>query len=292
MQQATTTVETIDEAVNFFEYVGMLERKLSRRTKREYRKDLDDLIEYLESQAVFTIGEVSLSHLRGFQTALARAGCKQSTVRRKSFAVKVFFSFLASSGVTPKDKGSAFIPTPQPDDEMRFLSTEECQRLLSVCSKSIRDTALIRLFLHTGMRLSEAAALGVSDVTLRDAASVRVRRRTGAFDTISLTDQSTTTALHHWLSARPSVIVDTLFLSHHGKPLSKRAVQFLIAGYLQQALIAGASVHTLRHTMAVHHAAQGMNAESIQEILGLSSVRQAEQYVSASTKGVFLRYEK
>jgi integrase/recombinase XerC len=289
MQQTTTTVESIYEAVNFFEYVGMLERKLSRRTRREYRKDLDDFIEFLESQAVFVIGEISLAHLRGFQIALDRAGCKQSTVRRKSFAVKVFFSFLASSGVTAEDRGAEFIPLPQPGDEIRFLSTEERQRLLSVCSKSVRDTAIIRLFLHTGIRLSEAVALGVSDVTLDEAASVRVRRRTGAVDTISLTDQATTTALQHWLSARPSVSVDALFLSRHGKPLSKRAVQFLIAGHLQQAGIAGASVHTLRHTMAVHHAAQGMDAESIQEILGLSSLRQAEQYVSASTKGVFLR---
>ena len=284
MQQTTTTVESIYEAVNFFEYVGMLDRKLSRRTKREYRKDLDDFVAFLENQAVFAIGEVSLVHLRGFQIALDRAGCKQSTVRRKSFAVKVFFSFLASSGVTPDDRGAEFIPIPQPGDEIRFLSAEECQRLLSVCSKSIRDTAIIRLFLHTGMRLSEAVALGVSDVTLSDVASVRVRRRTGRFDTILLTDKATTTALHQWLSERPSVGVDALFLSHHGKPLSKRAVQFLIAGYLQQALITGASVHTLRHTMAVHHAAQGMDAESIQEILGLSSLRQAEQYVSASEK--------
>ena len=284
MQQTTTSVETLHEAVNFFAYVGMLERKLSRRTKREYRKDLDDFIEFLESQAVFAIGEVSLAHLRGFQIALDRAGCRQSTVRRKSFAVKVFFSFLASSGVTPDDKGAECIPIPQPDDAIRFLSTEECQRLLFVCSKSIRDTALIRVFLHTGMRLSEAAALGVSDVTLGEAASVRIRRRTGRCDTISLIDKATTTALQQWLSARPSVGVDALFLSHHGKPLSKRSVQFLIAGYLQQALIVGASVHTLRHTMAVHHAAQGMDAEHIQEILGLSSLRQAEQYVSASAK--------
>ncbi len=284
MQQATSSVGTLHEAVNFFAYVGMLERKLSRRTKREYRKDLDDFVAFLESRAVFMIEDVSLAHLRGFQIALDRAGCKQSTVRRKSFAVKIFFSFLASSGVTPEDKGAECIPIPQPDDAIHFLSTEECQRLLSVCSKSVRDTALIRLFLHTGMRLSEAAALGVSDVTLGEAASVRIKRRTKKIDTISLTDKATTTALHQWLSERPSVSVDALFLSHHGKPLSKRAVQFLIAGYLQQALIAGASVHTLRHTMAVHYAAQGMDAERIQEILGLSSVHQAEQYVSVSTE--------
>lgn len=284
MQQATTTVESIYEAVNFFEYVGMLERKLSRRTKREYRKDLDDFVAFLESQAVFMVEQIRLAHLRGFQTALVRAGCKQSTVRRKSFAVKVFFSFLASSGVTAEDKGAEFIPVPQPGDAIRFLSTAECERLLSMCSTSVRDTALVRLFLHTGMRLSEAVALGVSDVTLGEKSTVRIRRRTGKFDTISLTDKATTTALHQWLSARPSSSVEALFSSHHGRPLSKRAVQFLIAGYLQQAKIAEASVHTLRHTMAVHQAAQGMDAERIQEILGLSSVRQAEQYVLASTR--------
>jgi integrase/recombinase XerC len=282
-----SSVESIYEAVNLFEYVGMLERGLSRRTKREYRKDVNDFVEYLEGQAVFAIREVNLSHLEGFQAALTRAGCKQSTVRRKSFAVKVFCTFLATYGVTADDVAAKLIPPPPPGTQPRFLTKTEYEELLYVCSGSVRDTAMMQLFLQTGMRLSELSALRLGDIALprsgSEEASVTVRRRSGTLDAIPLTEKAVT-ALRRYLDERPQAATDIAFLSQHNRPLSKRSVQFLVTEYLKKARIEHASVHSLRHTMATHHAAKGTDLKVIQETLGLSSLSQAEEYLKAAKR--------
>jgi len=282
-----SSVESIYEAANLFEYVGMLERNLSRRTRREYRKDVDDFIEYLESQNVQAVTEVNLTHARGFQVALQRAGAKQSTIRRKSFAIKVFCKFLSTYGVTTEDVTAELIPPPPPNFEPRFLSKEEYEELLYVCSGSVRDTALMQLFLQTGMRLSELSALRLSDISLPrsggEGAFVTVRRRSGSLDTIPLTEKAVL-ALQRYLRDRPSVASDIVFLSQHNRPLSKRSVQFLVTEYLKKAGIERASVHSLRHTMATHHAAKGTDLKVIQETLGLSSLTQAEQYLEAAKR--------
>lgn len=276
-----TTVETIYEAANLFEFVGMLERRLAKRTKREYRKDVDDFIEYLESKKVYKIREVTLAHMSGFQEALRRQGCKQSTVRRKSFALKVFSTFLTSYGVIPEDIGDELIPPPPPDFEPRYLTRAEYEELLYVCSKSVRDTALLQLFLQTGMRLSELSELRLGDLNLPkngfSGGSVTVRRRNGTLDAIPLTEKAVA-ALVRYLDERPDMQTDVVFLSKQNRPLSKRSVQFLVTEYLKQARITHASVHSLRHTMATHHAAKGTDLKVIQDTLGLSSLAQAEQY--------------
>ena len=50
-------------------------------------------------------------------------------------------------------------------------------------------------------------------------------------------------------------------------PMSKRAIQQTVATYLTEAGIQGASVHTLRHTMATHHIARGTDLKTVQETL-------------------------
>ncbi len=50
--------------------------------------------------------------------------------------------------------------------------------------------------------------------------------------------------------------------------MNKRVIQQTVATYLKEAGIQGASVHTLRHTMATHHIARGTDLKTVQETLG------------------------
>jgi site-specific recombinase XerD len=53
--------------------------------------------------------------------------------------------------------------------------------------------------------------------------------------------------------------------------LTARAIQYIVAGYMKGVYIKGASVHTLRHTMATHHVAHGTDLKTIEETLGHAS---------------------
>jgi site-specific recombinase XerD len=74
------------------------------------------------------------------------------------------------------------------------------------------------------------------------------------------------------------VKLEATFLTRYGTPLSKRAVQRLVAQYLAEARVDGASVHSLRHTMATHHVAAGTDLRTLQETLGHANLATTALY--------------
>ena len=74
-----------------------------------------------------------------------RRGCKASTRERKTYAVMSFFRFLHHHGVIGTNVAAKLIPPRPKRPESRFMSEEECQRLLRVCSHDPRDTAIVHV---------------------------------------------------------------------------------------------------------------------------------------------------
>ena len=97
-------------------------------------------------------------------------------------------------------------------------------------------------------------------------------------------------ALNAWLAERDRLAkkkvlgTPALFLSKYGDRLSQRSVQRMLEKYLERAGIKVASVHTLRHTMATHYLAKGGDIKSVQAMLGHSSLKTTETYVSLAKK--------
>ena len=68
-------------------------------------------------------------------------------------------------------------PPKVPEVEVPVLSPEELSRLLKACSGSEfderRDLAIIRLFIDTGMRLSELATMRVTSIDFENQVALR-----------------------------------------------------------------------------------------------------------------------
>jgi len=289
---AMSSVETVQEAVALFETVGMPSRNLSARTRVEYSRDLEELVAFLETHGVRTLGEVSLARLQAYQASLEGTDYSSATRRRKTHSAKSFFRFLHAYGVATQDLGARLIPPPTPHRAPRFLSEEEFGALRRACSQHPRDAALIELFLQTGLRLSEVSLLTVDDLQMPDQISpaaddvgfVQVVRRGGGQEQIPL-NFKVCHALKRMLDARPpSVSHRSLFVSRLGRALSKRRIQAAVAKYLSGAGITGASVHTLRHTMATHHIARGTDLSTVQDTLGHADISTTALYVPLAKK--------
>ena len=83
---------------------------------------------------------------------------------------------------------------------------------------------------------------------------------------------------------RPKVDTASLFVTKFKTPMSKRTIQYMVNKYLLEAGITGASVHTLRHTMATHHVAAGTDLKTIQQTLGHASLETTTLYVSLAKR--------
>lgn len=280
-------VTTLEQGLALFETVGMPARNLAQRTRQEYQHDLGDVVAFLTERGLTELSQVGLQELVRYQAEMDQRGYKPSTRERKTYAIKSWFQFLHQQGAVASNPAANLIPPRPQEREPRFLSKEEYQRLLRACSHKPRDAAIIELFLQTGMRLSELARLRRDDISLPkritkepdNMGSVRVRRKGGKENTIPL-NYKACQALAAWLKVRPRVDHDGLFVSKFKTPMSKRAIQYTIAKYLDEAGIEGASTHTLRHTMATHHVAAGTDLKTVQETLAHARLATTALYVS------------
>jgi integrase/recombinase XerC len=284
-------VETLAEGLTLFEDVGMPARNLSARTRQEYQKDLTDLIAFLTERGVTKLTKVGLQDLERYQAEMDRRGYKESTRERKTYAIKTWFGFLHHQEILTNNVASGLIPPRVQKAVPRFLSEDEYQRLLRACSHQPRDAAIIEVLLQTGMRLSELARLNLSNIELPkritkdpdNTGSVRIRRKGGKVDTIPLNHKACK-ALKAWLKVRPEVDHQALLVTKFKTQMSPRAIQYAVAKYLQEADIQGASVHTIRHTMATHHVAAGTDLKTVQESLGHADLATTAIYVSLAKK--------
>jgi site-specific recombinase XerD len=271
-------VRTLREALALFEAVGMGERRLSPRTRREYHNDLTDLLRFLEKRRVIQVERVQLSYLEEYQAELVRRGLTPSSQQRKTYAIKTFFQFLAKQEVIEHDVSDRLIPPIVERREPRVLTDDECTALRRACRANARDAAIIELYLATGMTLLELVRLRLSDVELpkqlvkgsSEVGVVRVHRRRGRVNTLSL-GYEVSKALAAYMKKRPPVASDRLFLSRFYTPYSVRAVQYMACKYLERIGLSNASVRTLRHTTGAHQLAHGKRLSAVQETLGHAS---------------------
>jgi len=280
-------VDTLAQAVELFARDGMPARNLAAHTRKNYRADLTDLVQFLTNRGVTRIADISLRHLQSFQAEMDRRGYASATRNRKTQSIRILFQFLQLHGITDTNLAAKLIPPPIQKTEPRFLTESEYRRLLRVCSHHARDAAMIELFLQTGMRLSELAKLQLSDIDIPkritadpdNTGSVRVRRKGGKTEYIPLNHKACK-AIANYLQVRIDAGYPALFLNKFQQPMSTRAIQLRVEKYLKEADIEGASVHTLRHTMATHHVARGTDLKTVQETLGHKSLATTTIYVS------------
>ncbi len=284
---ATVQIETLEQAIDLFVTDGMPARNLSPKTRVNYRHDLVDLLAFLKDRGASNLSEISLRHLEAYQAEMDRRGYSSSTRNRKTHSIKSLFHFLHRLGITSHNIADKLIPPSVAKHEPRFLSEAEYQRLLRECSHKPRDAAIIELFLQTGMRLSELAKLQLTDVEIPKRITpdpdnmgyVRVKRKGGKTEYIPLNHKACK-AVAAYLLVRPEVGETALFISQFKRPISTRAIQHRMTKYVAEAGITGASVHTLRHTMATHHVARGTDLKTVQETLGHADLKTTSVYVS------------
>lgn len=278
---------TLAQALELFETVYMPSRNFTVRTRISYRTDLAQLRVFLEKCGITKIQDVGLSHLRSFLADLDARGLTGVSRRRKVASVRALFSFLVKDGLVQRNPTLELIPPKREEKDPRFLTSQEYQALLRACAHEPRDSAIIELILQTGIRLSEVARLTIHDIELParinrepdNTGSIFIHGKGRKERTLPL-NYKACRALKAWLSVRPEITDPALFVTKFREPMGQKAIQNAIAKYLNEAGIQGASVHSLRHTMATHHVMKGTDLKTIQAILGHESLETTAIYVS------------
>ena len=262
----------IEELISAFETYLSDDPGTSPRTAEFYVADLREFAAFLEEYDISEIEEVGVGTVMEFRNQLLEGNRKRFTVYRKDAAVRRFLDWVRTS----TDAGLDFDPIEpmhQPlDQQIVFLEKDEVDQLLSFPQNArddVRDAAVIRLMLDTGVTVSEIRALLRSDVDL-EAAQVhlggpgshlapRVRR---------LSEKTLETVLRY-LRMRGDETPE-LIVARAARPVTtSKTLQNAIWKRCDQVGMVHISPMNLRHTFAIGLLRGGASLEELREALGV-----------------------
>jgi site-specific recombinase XerD len=284
--QPQPPVHTLDDALAAYVNQRLVAPAFSPRTRVEYQRDLLAVVEFLcERCGLRRPSQVNREHLTAYLTAVDQHGWTGTTRRRTTAAIRSFFAFLHQQGVITYDPAVRLIPPERDTPPPHVLSTAAAERLHRMARGHPRDGALIALVLATGMRVSEAANLRLTDITApaqlfdRRQTTVRIRPQGGRPERTVTLDDDTGRLLQAYLAGRPAAPTDTVFVSKFGTGLTTRAIRNIVAKHAAAAGLPPTSVSTLRHSCAVQQLQQGADPSAVQARLGHASRKTTRRYL-------------
>jgi site-specific recombinase XerD len=175
-----------------------------------------------------------------------------------------------------------------------FLTRPEIDALLVSPDRTTwigrRDHALLAVAVQTGLRVSELIGLTCQDVSLRTGAHLRCQGK-GRKERHTPLTPATAAVLRVWLQERQGQAADALFPTSRGGPLSRDAVERLLAKYAARAEHTCPSLrgkrlspHVLRHTSAMQLLHAGVDTSVIALWLGHETIRTTQIYLHADLR--------
>jgi site-specific recombinase XerD len=234
------------------------------------------------------IAQVTRSDCEAFLQRFQERGCRPNTQKAYHRVLDAFFRWLVNEERLAESPMKR-VPKPQlPQEQVKPLTPEELARLLAQPDRGtftgIRDAALIAFLADTGLRITEALSVRLSDMDPKQR-SVSVMGKGSKARTVFY-GEAVQGLLRDYLRRRGDVDEnDLLFVSSLGEPLCRFSLTRRIHGYGKKAGITGkrVSAHTLRHTFGVSWCLNGGDAYSLQRLMGHSTPEMTAKYVNFAT---------
>jgi len=252
------------------------QNKKSASTVVAYGKDIDQLVGFLEDLKKNNVHEVATEDIQAFLAKLGGQGYTPKSVSRKINSTRTFYRFLKVSEYITDDP-SLLVSHPKYQlAPPRMLTPTEYRALRDAARNDARMFAVIELLLQTGIRIGELANLRLSDV-LKD--SLHIAPFEKHADRVVPLNKSAQGALNKYLSLRPKVTDDHIFVTKSGKPFLIRNIRTAVERYFRLAEIKGAKVNDLRHTFVAHHIKHGVSLVVLSKVLGHKRLSTTERYL-------------
>lgn len=270
----------------------LLKSGFSDNTILSYKRDLKLFSEYMIMSSI-KYENLKKKNAREYIGYLIENSKSPATVHRNVASVKGFYDYLHKIKLIRRNPFYGIELPAQSKHIPEALTISEVDNLLSAPDtktlKGIRDKAMFELIYATGMKVSELISLKVSDVNLKE-------------KTINCGNSKKTRnvplgricydALNKYLKQRTTKS-DMLFVNMYNEPISRQGFWKLLKAYKEIAGISkDISPKVLRHSFAVHLAQNGLEAESLKQLMGYSSIASANVYVEMVNEEIKNKYIK
>ena len=260
------------------------ERHYSARTLEAYQRDLQKLLHFCERAGIENWAGLEQADIRRYIASRHRQGISAKTLQRELSASRSFFAWQLKNknlkhnpaiDVRAPRSGRKLPETLDADQAMQLLESQPQELLM------LRDHAILELFYSSGLRLSELAALNVTELDLKEG-MVNVIGGKGAKDRRLPVGTKAQAALERWLRRRATLVRGSqpaLFLTHRGTRMGVRNIQLRVKDWARrQGLDKNLHPHMLRHSFASHMLESSHDLRAVQELLGHEDIATTQIY--------------
>jgi len=287
--------------VNLFLDMLAAEQGAGANTLEAYRRDLNDLSEFLASNGQGFVGAETQA-LRNYLSDLDTRGFKSSSLARRLSAMRHLFRFLLNERIRPDDPAAILSGPKRGRGLPKVLSIADVDRLLSRAKalaeaaessplrqlRALRLHCLLEVLYATGLRVSELVTLPLS-ASRREARMIVVRGK-GNKERLVPLNEASRRAMAEYLAAMAALKPTSnknaasskwLFPSfgesghltrqHFARDLKELAASAGLAPRL-------VSPHVLRHAFASHLLHNGADLRIVQTLLGHTDISTTQIY--------------
>lgn len=278
MQDLPNPVSLTTALEKFLSYLKS--QKRSQATTIAYSSDLRQLQEHLVGHKITQATTVATTHLEGYIESLHGQNYTLKSISRKINSLKTFFKYLHSEGLLTENPANSLTHPKVESKAPRIFSPQEVKNLRDAVRLDIRISAIVEILLQTGVRISELANLRLDDIK-KNEALIRAQENNPA-RTVPL-NKPALSAIQNYLSLRPKVENDHLFVTKTGHQLLVRNIRTAIDRYFRKAGVKEAKVNDLRHTFIAHQLKNGVLPELIHKHVGHRRLSSTQKYLDYIT---------
>lgn len=269
-------------------YYLRIERGLSENTIKSYERDIKQYLEYIESNKMDSLNQITRYHILSFLQKQREIGKSSNSIVRMVSSLRKFHQYLALEKIIDHDP-MELIDTPKKVKTLpEVISLESVEKLIEISDTNttlgLRDRAILELMYATGLRISELCHLKMNELHLT-MSLIQTRGKGNKERIIPISDTA-----KQWLELYLDTSRVTLnnknssdspyvFLNARGGSLSRQGVWKKIKQLVNQAGISqNVTPHTLRHSFATHLLENGADLRIVQELLGHSDISTTQIY--------------
>ena len=262
-------------------------KQASENTVQSYRRDLMQMITYLEEKEIREAAKVTKTSLHGYNLHMEAQGKAATTISRMMAAMKAFFNYECMQACIRRHPAESLHAPKVEKKAPVVLSVDQVSALLAQPSgqtpKEIRDKAMLALLYATGIRVSELIGIQMEDINMNIGFLVC---RDGERDRTIPFGRSAKAALEEYLEHARNELLrgkgsDYFFVNCTGGAMSRQGFWKIIKYYGEKAGIEeDITPHTLRHSFAAHLIARGADMRAVQTILGHSDMATTQMYAA------------
>ena len=289
----------VQQAIADFLQHGQAVRNLSDRTLRAYQSDLTQFHVHVDGANMV---DITPEHLETYLVKLGTGPYRDTSIRRKVAALKVFFRYLEEQGVVSESPARKLkikrpvesrVPTVLSNREVRSLLAAPKEQIGALSASrdaspggrnrffcAVRDDVILELLFSTGIRIGELVALNLHDVDLQSR-QIHITGRATRGREVTISSNELADALRTYIDLRAERELETgaLFVGRAGTRLTIYSIENIFKKHVRLAEIKRhITPHSLRHTMAAMLVSSGTDIREVQEILGHASILSTQVY--------------